>query len=145
MVLCESGQDLALTRTLFLRICAACYSMAFISLYPQISGLYGPQGLLPVHSMLKITSLDPWELVKSKPTLLWFSGQLGLSPDLMMDLICLLGTFLAFFMALYPSYGNKVSFVILWIFYQSLYQVSKQIGVTYFFRVTRGEHFEPFY
>ena len=49
---CESGEDLARTRSLFLRIVSLCYAIAFSSLYPQISGLYGPKGLLPVHTLL---------------------------------------------------------------------------------------------
>ena len=60
--------------------------MAFLSLYPQISGLYGPNGILPVHGMLDSSSAlnknqiySPsklWELIKTKPTLLWYSGEL---------------------------------------------------------------------
>ena len=79
---CESGEDLPRTRTLFLKICAICYSIAFLSLYPQISGLYGPNGLLPVHSLLDSSSAlnknneykpDVFvKLIKDRPTLLWF-------------------------------------------------------------------------
>ena len=134
---CESGEDLALTRTLFLRICSACYSIAFISLYPQISGLYGPKGILPIHNLLDATSAltksDLYrpekliELIKERPTLLWFSSLLGLSPDLMMDFICLLGTILGLIVAIRPSFGNKSIFVVLWVFYQSIYQVCTYI------------------
>jgi hypothetical protein len=87
MVFCESGYDLARTRTLFLRLCGLCYAMAFLSLYPQIAGLYGPNGLLPVHGLLdpspalKNDAYDPsklLEVIKSRPTLLWLSGTIGL-------------------------------------------------------------------
>lgn len=53
MVLCESGSNLARARTLFLRLVAVCFAMAFVSLYPQIPGLYGPNGILPVYMVLK--------------------------------------------------------------------------------------------
>ena len=53
MVFCESGENLARTRTLFLRLVSVCFSMAFVSLYPQIPGLYGPNGILPVYMVLK--------------------------------------------------------------------------------------------
>ena len=53
MVICESGEGLVRTRTLFLRIVSVCYAMAFISLYPQVPGLYGPNGVLPVYMVLK--------------------------------------------------------------------------------------------
>lgn len=136
MVLCETGHDLAKTRTLFLRLCSICYSMAFLSLYPQIGGLYGPNGLLPVHGLLDASPAitknhiyNPeklWQLIQSRPTLLWFSsGVFGLSPDLMMDLLCLIGGFLSTVMAFWPSYGNKIMFIVLWMFYQSLYQVGQ--------------------
>ena len=52
----ESGENLARTRTLFLRIVAVCYAMAFISLYPQIAGLYGPNGILPAYMILKTSA-----------------------------------------------------------------------------------------
>jgi hypothetical protein len=53
MTICESGADLARTRTLFLRLVSVCFATAFISLYPQIPGLYGPNGVLPVYMLLK--------------------------------------------------------------------------------------------
>ena len=135
MVFCETGHDLPKTRTLFLRISASCYSMAFLSLYPQISGLYGPKGLLPIHRLLDSSpALDKnqiynpeklWQLFKTRPTLLWFSGNIGLSPDLMMDMVCLIGTFLGVLASLKPSYGSKVLFLTLWVLYQSIYQVGQ--------------------
>ena len=132
MVFCESGSDLALTRTLFLRICALCYAMAFLSLYPQIPGLYGPQGLLPIHGFFADNDSFDWtqssevlQRLQSRPTLLWFARGLGLTPDLMLDLLCLLGTILGLSAAFKPSMNRKVTFVILWIFYQSIYQVGQ--------------------
>ena len=56
MAVCESGADLARTRTLFLRLVAVCFATAFVSLYPQIQGLYGPNGILPVYMVLKESS-----------------------------------------------------------------------------------------
>ncbi len=134
MALCETGYDLAMTRTLFLRICALCYAMAFLSLYPQIPGLYGPHGLLPVHGMLDASSAlssdgksfdysKLTDLMKGRPTFLWLHGIFGLSPDLMMDVICLAGTFLGVLAAMLPKWSNKLTFVLLWTFYQSVYQV----------------------
>ena len=129
MVLCESGSDLAFTRTLFLRICAICYAMAFLSLYPQIPGLYGPQGLLPIHGFF--TDFDwtkpseVYQVLKDRPTLLWFSTALGLTPDLMLDLLCLAGTALGLLAALKPSWNGKLTFITLWILYQSIYQVGQ--------------------
>ena len=131
MVFCESGSDLAFTRTLFLRIVAICYSMAFLSLYPQIPGLYGPSGLLPIHGFFSdfdyTQPAKVLEVLKGRPTLLWFSGILGLSPDLMLDLLCLVGTAMGLLAALKPTWTGKFTFVALWVLYQSIYQVRLNI------------------
>jgi hypothetical protein len=63
--------------------------------------------------------------MEQKPTLLLLSGIAGLAPDHMMELICLVGTAIGFLAAVAPSYGSKVTFFILWIFYLSLYQVGQ--------------------
>ena len=101
--------------------------MAFLSLYPQIPGLYGPSGLLPIHGFF--TDFDytqpakVLEVLRGRPTLLWFSGIIGLSPDLMLDLLCLVGTALGLLAALKPAWTGKFTFVALWVLYQSIYQV----------------------
>ena len=93
--------------------------MAFLSLYPQIAGLYGPQGLLPIHGFFTDLDYTKPEIVleafRGRPTVLWFSGILGLSPDLMLDLICLIGTALGLAAALKPTWTGKSTFMILWI------------------------------
>ena len=68
------------------------------------------------------------QLVKGRPTLLWFSSIIGLSPDLMMDLMCLIGTLVGLIITIMPRYGHKMMFILLWVFYQSLYQVSPCCG-----------------
>ena len=134
MAFCETGHDLAKTRTLFLRICALSYALAFLSLYPQIPGLYGPNGLLPIHGLFDPASAlqadgksfdygKLFDMMKGRLTLLWFHGILGLSPDLMADLICIVGACLGVAAAMSPKWGNKFTFLTLWVFYQSLYQV----------------------
>eukprot|EP00795_Rhopilema_esculentum_P008972 gene8972-16613_t len=60
-----------------------------------------------------------------KPTLLWYAPALGLSVDTMMDLLCLTGTILAFFMLIWEKLRNFLSFAILWMFYYSLYQAGQ--------------------
>ena len=60
--------------------------------------------------------------IEQRPTLLHMSGFIGLAPDHMMEILCLLGGALAFIAAVAPSYGGKFTFFLLWIFYISLYQ-----------------------
>ena len=55
----------------------------------------------------------------------FFPGIFGLSPDLMMDLLCLIGTAIGACAAFWPSYGNKIAFIVMWLMYQSLYQVGE--------------------
>ena len=64
------------------------------------------------------------QLIKGRPTLLWFSSTIGLSPDLMMDLLCVIGTLVGLIITIMPRHGHKMMFILLWVFYQSLYQVS---------------------
>ena len=55
----------------------------------------------------------------------FFPGIFGLSPDLMMDLLCIIGTAIGACAAFWPSYGNKIAFIVMWLMYQSLYQVGE--------------------
>jgi lipase maturation factor 1 len=75
----DAGQgphDRLVPRWLFLRALGAIYFSAFYSLYFQIRGLIGPQGILAAQSYLHTVaqSLAPWERVWYAPTLLWFSS-----------------------------------------------------------------------
>ena len=54
-----------------------------------------------------------------------FPGIFGLSPDLMMDLLCIIGTAIGACAAFWPSYGNKIAFIVMWLMYQSLYKVGE--------------------
>lgn len=58
-----------------------------------------------------------------KKTLLWFTPVLGLDASTGMDLICLLGMILSFGVMISNWFQNKFTFLMLWIFYFSLYQV----------------------
>ena len=54
-----------------------------------------------------------------------FPGIFGLSPDLMMDFLCLIGTAIGACAAFWPSYGNKIAFIFMWLMYQSIYKVGE--------------------
>ena len=82
------------TRLVFLRIVAFCYSSAFSSLYPQVRGLYGQRGILPVREGTMGTK---W------PDLLGTTNRmLGLNPEQTMELVCLMGTALSVAMNIWP-------------------------------------------
>ena len=118
----SSGENLANTRTLFLRIVAISYCMAFVSLYPQIRGLYSEDGVLPVSQHVHGSS---WEELSANPHLLWVAAKIGLSIDLWMEALCLLGGMLGLLASLFPALGNKATFIFLWIAYISMYSVGQ--------------------
>ncbi|KAG7251413.1 hypothetical protein CRUP_001103, partial [Coryphaenoides rupestris] len=87
---------IALPRRLFLWSMAVIYMCAFVSLYMQIPGLYGNDGLLPARKQLRTTSdRTLWEHFQASPTLLWLSPKLGLGTHTSVELLCLLGAALS--------------------------------------------------
>lgn len=107
------------TRNLFLRTICVVYLFAFISFYVQIpgkafainasskprdyfcnfseTGLYGDNGILPASSLLENSKHKTLSAkVHYQPTLLWLAPYLGLNINYALDLLALLGSFLAF-------------------------------------------------
>ena len=125
MVFCESTQEnLANTRTLFLRLVAISYCIAFMSLYPQVKGLYGTDGILPVSTQVEGYT-GSWEELTKTPNLLWVGSLIGLSADLWIEVLCLLGSLLGLVASLIPTFGNKLIFIFLWLAYFSIYSVGQ--------------------
>ncbi|XP_029471161.1 lipase maturation factor 2 [Rhinatrema bivittatum] len=117
--------EVRVPRHLFLWSMAVIYMFAFSSLYVQIPGLYGKNGILPARKMLKYTGKSLWEQLRESPTLLWLGPRLGLNTEQGMELICLLGTFLAFGAMVMEPLRDSLVFLLLWILYLSLYQVGQ--------------------
>ena len=63
--------------------------------------------------------------MEERPSILLLSGFVGLAPDHMMEIICLIGGSLSFLVAVAPSFGGQFMFLFLWILYLSLYQVGQ--------------------
>ena len=61
--------------------------------------------------------------MEDRPTILHFSGLFGLSPDHLMEVVCIVGASLSMLATLLPSFASKSTFIIVWILYLSLYQV----------------------
>ena len=88
--------DLFLTRWIFLRGLGAIYLVAFVSVWMQIGGLIGHNGILPAEQYLsqvkqlfgtQVTGLDQFRLF---PTLCWFDAS-----DQFLNLQCAAGATLA--------------------------------------------------
>ncbi|KAM3927486.1 lipase maturation factor 2 isoform 2-T2 [Leptodactylus fuscus] len=112
-------------RNSFLWGLSGIYLCAFLSLYTQIPGLYGREGILPAWKMLRFTGKEFWEQLMDSPTLLWLGPRLGLDTEQGIELICLLGALLSLGALLFNCLRDSLVFFLLWIFYLSLYQVGQ--------------------
>ncbi|XP_068045410.1 lipase maturation factor 2 [Anomalospiza imberbis] len=117
--------ELARPRALFLAGLAAVYIAAFGSLYVQIPGLYGREGLLPARRVLRLSGKGLWEQLRDVPTLLWLGPRLGLDTEQGMELLCLLGMLAALGALLCDAMRDCLVFALLRMFYLSLYQVGQ--------------------
>uniref|UniRef100_A0A672IK43 Lipase maturation factor n=1 Tax=Salarias fasciatus TaxID=181472 RepID=A0A672IK43_SALFA len=116
--------EITLPRRMFLWCMAAIYMCAFVSLYVQIPGLYGNDGLLPARWQLRYSGKPLVEQLLSSPTLLWLGPRVGLDTHTAMELLCLLGAALSLAATLVEALRDSLVFLCLWAFYLSLYQVS---------------------
>ncbi|CDQ89975.1 unnamed protein product [Oncorhynchus mykiss] len=116
-----------LPRHMFLWSMAIIYMFAFASLYVQIPGLYGNEGVLPVRLVdPRVDGSRPvLEQIHAHPSLLWLGPRLGLDLDAQqaMELLCLAGALLALGAALLEPLRDSLVFFCLWALYLSLCQV----------------------
>lgn len=117
--------EIRLPRHMFLWCLSAIYMFAFASLYVQIPGLYGNEGLLPARWTLRVSGKSILEQLKDSPTLLWFGPRLGLDTQQCMELLSLTGALISLMALAVPLLRDCRVFLILWILYLSLYQVGQ--------------------
>ncbi|XP_038047006.1 lipase maturation factor 2-like [Patiria miniata] len=113
------------TKDLFLRSMSAIYLFAFASLYVQIPGLYGDNGILPAKVVLKPDGRPPEKRFQGRPSLMWLLPGLGLDAQEGMDLICILGCLLAVIGLTSRRMRDSVLFALLWFLYLSVYEVGQ--------------------
>ncbi|XP_013397011.1 lipase maturation factor 2 isoform X2 [Lingula anatina] len=116
--------ELRRTRDLFLRSMAVIYMFAFSSLYVQIPGLYGDNGILPVRNILQ-KEPNSFDDFQKQPTLIRLLPKLGLDIQSSMDFIALLGICLSFSVFVSGYMRGMLSFTCLWALYFSLFQVGQ--------------------
>ncbi|KAK5606594.1 hypothetical protein CRENBAI_018133 [Crenichthys baileyi] len=117
--------DIILPRRLFLWCTALIYMVAFVSLYVQIPGLYGNDGLLPARWQLRYTGKPLLDQLLSSPTLLWLGPHLGLDTQTALELLCLTGAALSLAAMLVEALRDSLVFFCLWALYLSMYQVGQ--------------------
>ncbi|XP_046872249.1 lipase maturation factor 2-like [Hypomesus transpacificus] len=116
-----------LPRQVFLWSMSVIYMFAFGSLYVQIPGLYGNEGVLPVRLVEPVVSGDRplLEQLQASPSLLWLGPHLGLGRPDTMELLCLVGALLSLGAALLEPLRDSLVFLVLWGLYLSLCQVGQ--------------------
>lgn len=102
------------------------YLFAFSSLYIQFPGLYGYNGLLPLHDLVanmlhpstsSISSLN--NVLLKHPSIILLSPDVGVSVDGLAEFILMIGIISSIFVVM--SAGNShILFAILWICYLSM-------------------------
>uniref|UniRef100_A0A8P4GLV8 Lipase maturation factor n=1 Tax=Dicentrarchus labrax TaxID=13489 RepID=A0A8P4GLV8_DICLA len=117
--------EIVLPRRMFLWCMAVIYLAAFVSLYVQIPGLYGNEGLLPARWQLRYSGKPLGEQLLTSPTLLWLGPYLGLDTHNAMELLCLIGAALSLAATLVEALRDSVVFFCLWALYLSMYQVGQ--------------------
>ncbi|XP_053282231.1 lipase maturation factor 2a [Pleuronectes platessa] len=117
--------EIVLPRRMFLWSMSLIYLAAFVSLYVQIPGLYGNDGLLPARWQLPYSGKTLNEQLLSSPTLLWLGPRLGLDTHTAMELLCLIGAALSLAAMLVEALRDSVVFFCLWALYLSMYQVGQ--------------------
>ncbi len=108
------------TRRAFLAGLGIVYAVAFVSLWVQIHGLIGVQGILPAQSLLDaVARLGPARLWRL-PTLAWITG----ASDGALDVLCGAGTVAG--LALACGVVAPVAAVAAWLLYLSLYHLGQE-------------------
>src|SRR3989442_947130 len=109
-----------LTRWVFLRALGVIYLIAFLSLWPQLRGLIGPQGILPAQDLLAAARRQlGGERFHPLPTLFWIEGGPTALP-----LACALGMVCSVLLIL--NVAPLPNLVFLWVLYLSLAAVGRE-------------------
>jgi hypothetical protein len=112
-------RDHVLTRELFLRLLGLVYLFAFWSLWPQILGLVGHDGILPARDYLTgVRAFTGADRYWNVPTLAWLSASDGF-----LRFLCGGGILLS--LLLVAGVLPGVTLALLWVFYLSLVTVGQ--------------------
>lgn len=113
-------QSYALTRWLFLRLLGLIYFIAFVSLWLQIEGLVGSNGILPAADFLAAVAeqIGP-ERYRLLPTIFWFDAS-----DAALNWVCGGGAVLSLLLAA-GVWPGPILFL-LWLLYLSLVGIGRE-------------------
>ena len=114
-----------LVRRLFLRALAIIYLIAFVSLWVQIIGLIGSEGILPAKATMETARSEAaaaklgWDRYHLVPTLCWFNAS-----DRFLEVQCAAGAALA--VLLFLGIAPAPCLFLLWLIYLSLSTVCRE-------------------
>ncbi|XP_062851022.1 lipase maturation factor 2b [Trichomycterus rosablanca] len=115
--------EIGVPREMFLWSMAIIYLFAFASLYIQIPGLFGDEGVVPVRLQMPREAIPVEKQLLAAPSLLWLAPYLGIGAQQGMELICLLGVLLSLLAVLVGVFRDSLVYFCLWALYLSLYTV----------------------
>ena len=107
-----------LTETLFLRLLGLVYLAAFGSLWPQITGLIGSNGIVPAAQLMASLHQQGASPLSDAPTLFWF----GISDNALIA-ACVVGCIAS--LTLFVGFYSRISALVCWALYLSLTTVGQ--------------------
>ena len=113
------SEDYQLTSWLFLKMLSLIYLAAFLSLAVQITGLAGPDGILPFNEYLELAFQQRGnEAYIYLPTLFWIN-----SSNIALQLVAYTGCALS--IALFAGYKKRTVLILLFVLYLSLFHAGQ--------------------
>ncbi|MCI0416013.1 lipase maturation factor family protein [bacterium] len=107
-------------RWLFIRLLAVIYFIAFVSLWTQITGLIGDQGILPVQDFLRLVRQNfDVERYRLLPSVFWLNAT-----NTSLHLVC--GAGALFSCCLFFGWMSTPALFLLWLLYLSLTAVCRE-------------------
>ena len=113
----STSNRIVISRIIFLKGLSFVYLISFLSLYGQIQGLWGNDGLFPSNLfLLKLQeTLKGHKYYLVYPTFAWLLNLQSYSVENFLYILCLLGIIFSLFIFFYQKYFlNSFSFLILW-------------------------------
>lgn len=113
----STSNRIVITRVIFLKGLSFVYLISFLSLYGQIQGLWGNDGIFPSNLFLQRLqeTLKGHKYYLVYPTFAWLLNLKTNSVENFLYILCLLGIIISLLIIFYQKYFlNSISFLILW-------------------------------
>lgn len=109
-----------IARNIYLKGLAIIYLISFLSLYPQIQGLWGNDGLFPSNLFLSKLkeSLKSHKYYLFYPTIAWLFNLNSYSIENLLYILCIIGIILSINIIFFSEYFlNSINFFLIWYIY----------------------------